>query len=105
MGEGRTEREALLEARVKELEAAARASAVSVAQGGVFEGIWRAINRIVPPWLAIAALAVFLAYHGFEYYIRDGKARRCCPHRAALPARRGSSPRPKSVDASRVGCP
>ena len=69
MSEGRTERESLLEARVKELEAAAQASAVSVAQGGVFEGIWRAINRIVPAWLAIAALAVFPGYHAFGYYM------------------------------------
>ncbi len=69
MSEGRTEREALLEARVKELEAAAKASAVSVAEGGVFEAIWRTINKFVTPWLAAAAVGVVLAHYGFEYYM------------------------------------
>ncbi len=69
MSEGRTEREALLEARVKELEAAAKASAVSVAEGGVFEAIWRTINKFVPPWLAAAAVGLVLMHYGFEYYM------------------------------------
>jgi hypothetical protein len=36
---------------------------------------------------------------------RGDRVRQCLPRRAALPTRRGSSPRPKSVDASRVGSP
>jgi hypothetical protein len=65
-----TEREAILAARVKELEDAAAASAVTVAQGGVFESLWRTINSIVSPWLAAVALAVFLAHYGFAYYLQ-----------------------------------
>jgi len=66
-GEPVTEREAILEARIKELEKAADEQAVSVAKGGVFESTWRTINAIVPTWLAGVALAVFLAHHGFVY--------------------------------------
>jgi uncharacterized protein YecT (DUF1311 family) len=69
MSEGRTEREALLEARVKELEDAARTSTAKAAQGGIFEEIWQATNKIVPPWLAVIALAVFLGHHAFGYYV------------------------------------
>jgi hypothetical protein len=69
-GEQITEREAILAARVKELEDAAAASAVTVAQGGVFESLWRTINSIVPPWLAAAALAVFIAHYGFAFYLQ-----------------------------------
>lgn len=70
MSEGRTEREALLEARIKELEAAQAKGAVTVAQGGMFESVWRAINSIVPPWLSAVALAVFAAHYGFSYYLQ-----------------------------------
>lgn len=69
MSEGPTERETTLAARVKELEDAARASLASSAQGGIFEEIWRAVNKMVPPWLAIAALAVFLGHHAFGFYM------------------------------------
>ena len=51
-GEPMTEREAILAARVKELEAAAQAQVVSVAKGGVFEATWHTINAIIPTWLA-----------------------------------------------------
>jgi hypothetical protein len=66
-GEPVTEREAILEARIKELEKAADEQTVSVAKGGMFEATWRTINAIVPTWLAGVALAVFLAHHGFVY--------------------------------------
>lgn len=69
MSEGRTEREALLDARVKELEDAARASTAKATHGGSFEEIWQAVNKIVPPWLAALALAVFLGHHAFGYYV------------------------------------
>ena len=69
-GEPITEREAILAARVKELEAAAQAQVVSVAKGGVFEATWRTINTIIPTWLAVVALAVFLAHQAFGYYVK-----------------------------------
>ena len=69
-GEPMTEREAILAARVKELEAAAQAQIVSVAKGGVFEATWHTINAIIPTWLAAVALAVFLAHFGFIQYIK-----------------------------------
>lgn len=69
MSEAPTHREALLEARIKELEAAQKRAATSAAQGGMFEGIWRAVNAIVPPWLAVVALAVFVAHYALEYYV------------------------------------
>jgi hypothetical protein len=70
-GEQMTEREAVLAARVKELEEAAAQSAITVAQGGVFESVWQTINSIVSPWLAAVALAVFLAHYGFAYYLQS----------------------------------
>jgi hypothetical protein len=70
MSEGRTEREALLEARIKELKGAQAKSAVTIAQGGMFESVWQTINSIVPPWLAAVALAVLLAHYGFSYYLQ-----------------------------------
>jgi hypothetical protein len=69
-GEPVTEREAILEARIKELEEEAHEQTVSVAKGGVFESTWRTINAIVPTWLAGVALAMFLAHHGFVYYMQ-----------------------------------
>jgi len=54
---------------VKELEDAARTSTAKAAQGGIFEEIWQATNKIVPPWLAVIALAVFLGHHAFGYYV------------------------------------
>jgi hypothetical protein len=69
-GEQMTEREAALAARVKELEGAQAKSAVTIAQGGVFESFWRTITYIVPPWLAAVALAVFIAHYGFGYYLQ-----------------------------------
>lgn len=69
-GESKTERETILEARVKELEEAAQAQVVSVAKGGVFEATWRTINAIIPTWLAVIALAVFLALQAFGYYMK-----------------------------------
>lgn len=70
-GEQMSEREAILAARVKELEDAAAASAITVAQGGVFESLWRTINSIVSPWLAAVALALFIAHYGFAYYLQS----------------------------------
>ena len=65
-----TEREAALVARIKELEGAQVKSAVTVAQGGVFESVWRTVTYIVPPWLAAVALAVLAAHYGFGYYLQ-----------------------------------
>lgn len=66
-----TEREAALVARIKELESAQAKSAVTVAQGGVFESVWRTVAYIVPPWLVILALAVLVAHYGFGYYLQS----------------------------------
>ena len=68
MNEGRTEREALLEARVKELEAAAAFRQNRDASGGIFEQAWRFLSAFVPPWIIAAGLGVFLIFHGWEYY-------------------------------------
>lgn len=65
-----TEREAALVARIKELEGAQAKSAATISEGGVFESIWRTIIYIVPPWLAGAALAVFIAHYGLAYYLQ-----------------------------------
>ncbi len=65
-----TDREAILVARIKHLEDAAKAQAVSVARAGAFEATWRTINAIIPTWLAGVALAVFLAHHAFSYYLQ-----------------------------------
>ena len=69
MSEPMTEREAILTAELEKLKAAQQSALVSSIQGGVFEGIWRAINNVVPPWLAVMALAVFLGHHAMEYYM------------------------------------
>ena len=68
MNEGRTEREVLLEARVKELEAAAAFRQNRDASGGIFEQAWRFLSAFVPPWIIAAGLGVFLIFHGWEYY-------------------------------------
>jgi hypothetical protein len=68
MSEGPTEREALLEARVKELEAAAALHEHSDASAGMVEQVWRYFTAYVPPWIVAAGLAVFLAFHAWEYY-------------------------------------
>jgi hypothetical protein len=68
MSEGGTEREALLEARVKELEAAAAFRQSRDAGGGIFEQAWRFLSAFVPPWIIAAGLGVFLIFHGWEYY-------------------------------------
>ena len=68
MGEGQTEREALLEARVKELEAAAALRENRPSTGGIFEQAWRFLSIFVPPWIIAAGLAMFLIFHGWEYY-------------------------------------
>jgi len=70
MAEEVTEREAALAARVKELEDAQAKGAATIAEGGVFESIWRRITHIVPPWLAAAALAVLVAHYGFGFYLQ-----------------------------------
>jgi hypothetical protein len=69
-GEPMTEREAALAARVKELEGAQANSAVTTAQGSVFESVWRTVTYIVPPWLAAVALAVFIAHYAFASYLQ-----------------------------------
>ncbi len=69
-GEQMTDREAALVARIKELEGAQAKNAVTVAEGGVFESVWRTVAYIVPPWLAAVALAVFIAHYGFGYYLQ-----------------------------------
>jgi hypothetical protein len=69
-GEPMTEREAVLAARIRELEGAQVKSAVTVAEGGVFESVWQTITYIVPPWLAALALAVLVAHYGFGYYLQ-----------------------------------
>jgi hypothetical protein len=68
MSEGQTEREALLEARVKELEAAAALHANNDAGAGAVEQVWRYFTAYVPPWIIAGGLAVFLAFHAWEYY-------------------------------------
>jgi hypothetical protein len=65
-----TEREAALTARIKELEGAQTKSAVTAAQGGVFESVWRTVSYVVPPWLAAMALAVFIAHYAFASYLQ-----------------------------------
>jgi hypothetical protein len=64
-----TAREALLEARIRELENAQKKAAISTAQGGMFEGLWRAVNKVIPSWLAVAALAVVFVHYGLAYYV------------------------------------
>jgi hypothetical protein len=68
MSEGPTEREALLEARVKELEAAAALQERGDASAGTVEQVWRYFTAYVPPWIVAAGLAVFLSFHAWEYY-------------------------------------
>jgi len=70
MSEGQTEREALLEARVKELEAAAALRENRAVTGGIFEQAWLFLGTLVPPWLTAVALAVFIAHYGFGYYLQ-----------------------------------
>ncbi|HEV7911279.1 MAG TPA: hypothetical protein VGP28_09390 [Methylocella sp.] len=70
MGEGQTEREALLQARVKELEAAAALRENRAVTGGIFEQAWLFLGALVPPWLTAVALAVFIAHYGFGYYLQ-----------------------------------
>lgn len=70
MGEGQTAREALLEARVKELEAAAALRENRAVTGGIFEQAWLFLGTLVPPWLTAVALAVFIAHYGFGYYLQ-----------------------------------
>lgn len=78
MPERMTERETVLAARIKELEAEQQAALVRNAQGGVFEGLWRAANKIVPAWLAGVAVAAFIGNHAVEYYmqVQIGQAER-----------------------------
>jgi hypothetical protein len=68
MSEGQTEREALLQARVKELEAAAALHERSDASAGTVEQVWRYFTAYVPPWIIAGGLAVFLTFHAWEYY-------------------------------------
>ena len=69
MADQMTEREAALAARVKELEEAQKKATITTAQGGIFEGLWRAVNAVVPPWLAVLGLAVFFGHYGLEAYL------------------------------------
>jgi SH3 domain-containing protein len=69
-GEQMTEREAILAARIKELEAAQAHSQAKAAEGGVFESVWGRITEIVPPWLATAALVVLVAHYGYGFYLQ-----------------------------------
>ena len=65
-----TDREAALVARIKELEAEAEKRRVTAQQGGVFESWWQLLKAVVPAPLAVTAVAVFLAHHGFSYYVQ-----------------------------------
>ena len=57
-----TERELALAARVKELEKAAAAG------GGNGQTAWTYISSLIPRWLAVTAIAGFLAFHAWGYY-------------------------------------
>ena len=71
MGELQTEREALLEARIKQLEAAAALREKSgAADGGLIEQIWRYFSAFVPSWIIICGVAMFLGFHAWEYFNR-----------------------------------
>jgi hypothetical protein len=69
MTEEANDRTAALLARIKELEEASELNAQKVARGGVFEALWQSVNKLVPAWLAALAVAAFLGYHGYEYYM------------------------------------
>jgi hypothetical protein len=62
-----TEREALLEARVKELEAAAAQRKTAGAGAGVVEQVWHYFTAFVPSWIIACGLAIFLGFHAWEY--------------------------------------
>jgi hypothetical protein len=68
MTEVPTEREALLEARVKELEAAAAQRKTAVAGAGIVEQVWHYFTAFVPPWIIACGLAIFLGFHAWEYF-------------------------------------
>ncbi|MHB8267475.1 SH3 domain-containing protein [Bradyrhizobium sp.] len=63
-----TEREALLEARVKELEAAAAQRKTAGAGAGIVEQVWHYFTAFVPPWIIACGLAIFLGFHAWEYF-------------------------------------
>ena len=51
------------------MDEAQKKAAITTAQGGIFEGLWRAVNTVVPPWLAVVGLAVFFCHYGLEAYL------------------------------------
>ena len=63
-----TEREALLEARVNELEAAAAQRKTAGAGAGIVEQVWHYFTAFVPPWIIACGLAIFLGFHAWEYF-------------------------------------
>jgi len=63
-----TEREALLEVRVKELEAAAAQRKTAGAGAGIVEQVWHYFTAFVPPWIIACGLAIFLGFHAWEYF-------------------------------------
>jgi hypothetical protein len=63
-----TDREALLEARVKELEAAAAQRKTPGAGAGIIEQVWHYFTAFVPPWIIACGLAIFLGFHAWEYF-------------------------------------
>jgi VIT1/CCC1 family predicted Fe2+/Mn2+ transporter len=63
-----TEREALLEARVKELEAAAAQRKTAGAGAGIVEQVWHYFTAFVPPWIIACGLAIILGFHAWEYF-------------------------------------
>ena len=68
MIEDTTEREKLLEARVKELEASAAATGQPKGGGGIVEQLWRYFSVFIPPWILVTGLGVFVAFHAWEYF-------------------------------------
>jgi len=68
-GELMTEREAVLTARVKELEDAATLRKIdSAADGGLVEQIWRYFSAFVPSWIILCGVAMFIGFHAWEYF-------------------------------------
>ncbi len=63
-----TAREAVLAARVAELEAAEAGRMQSRTGGNIVEQIWRYFRAFVPVWIVALALIVFGGFQAIEYY-------------------------------------
>jgi hypothetical protein len=69
MPEEMTDREKALQARIAELEAAAKSRANEPSGGNIVEQVWRYVRAFIPLPILLGGIGIFLVFHGWEWYV------------------------------------